>query len=220
GRKWRKIGEGWMTFWGDDGEVQLVVVDTLDKFADLDAKRSESDTGVIRETIDPLYPLLDLGVSVVLITHQRKEEGSHGLRVRGGTSLVGSADVIVEVERLPASANLTKEARVLKLVSRFTDAPEEIVVELGENGWRSIGTVRGAARQARREELLELLDDEPGTLEEILERAGLPASNGRTVRRGLNALSEEGLAERSGEGKRGDPYRWALSENGRRFRAS
>jgi len=41
-----------------------VVVDTLDKFADIDAKRSEADTWVIREMVDPLYPLLDLGVAM------------------------------------------------------------------------------------------------------------------------------------------------------------
>jgi hypothetical protein len=97
GRSWPKLMEAVLEFCREHPDVRIVVVDTLDKFADLTAKRSEADTGVIRETIDPLYPILDLGVAVVLITHQRKEEGAYGLRVRGGTSLTGSADVIVEV---------------------------------------------------------------------------------------------------------------------------
>src|SRR5262245_36577820 len=75
GRKWAKIVEAAAAYCRDHPEIGLVVVDTLDKFADLDARRSEADTGVIRETIDPLYELLDLGVCVILITHQRKEEG-------------------------------------------------------------------------------------------------------------------------------------------------
>jgi hypothetical protein len=73
GRKWARIAKDAADFCRAHPEIGLVVVDTLDKFADLDAKRSEADTGVIRETIDPLYELLDLGVCVILITHQRKE---------------------------------------------------------------------------------------------------------------------------------------------------
>jgi hypothetical protein len=102
--KWPAIVAEVARFCETHPEIELVVVDTLDKFIDVDARRSESDTGVVRETIEPLYELLALGVAVVLITHQRKEEGSFGLRVRGGTSLTGSADIIIEVERL-RSAN-------------------------------------------------------------------------------------------------------------------
>jgi KaiC/GvpD/RAD55 family RecA-like ATPase len=216
GRSWAKLAEAVLEFCREHPEVRVVVVDTLDKFADLTAKRSESDTGVIRETIDPLYPILDLGAAVVLITHQRKEEGSFGLRVRGGTSLTGSADVIVEVERPPESAGLGREARVVKLVSRFTDAPDEIAVELGEGGWRSIGTVAAAVRRMRQEEVLALFDGDPLTVDEFLGVAKGRLSR-RTLQRRLGALERDGLVARLGEGVRGDPHRFALTDGGRIF---
>ena len=65
-----------------------------------------------------------------------------------------------------------------------------------------------------------LLADEPLTLEELLAEGGLTNTNARTVRRRLDELVEHDLALRTGEGKRLDPFRWALSENGRFFRDS
>jgi DNA-binding transcriptional ArsR family regulator len=218
GRSWAKTITSVVEFCRTRPEVGIVVCDTLDKFADLSPTRSESDTGVVREMIDPLYPLLDLGVCVILITHQRKAEGEYGLRVRGGTALTGSVDVIVEVERPSQSAGLSGASRVVKIVSRFAGAPDEIAVELGADGWRSLGTVDAAARRSKREEILALLDDEPVTLEDVHERAGDVSKD--TVRRRLRELVEHGLAERVGEGKRSDPHRWKLSLNGRVFLGS
>ena len=108
----------------------------------------------------------------------------------------------------------------MKIVSRFAGAPDEIAVELDEDGWRSLGTVEAAARRSKREEVLALLGDEPLTLEELLAAGGLTSTNARTVRRRLDELVEHDLALRTGEGKRLDPFRWELSENGRFFRDS
>ena len=132
GRTWPKTVAAVVAFCRAHPEVGVVVVDTWDKFVGLSASRSEADTGVIIETIEPLWELLGLGVCVILITHQRKQEGEHGLRVRGGTALTGSVDVIVEVERPTQSAGLSSTARVVKIVSRFAGAPDEIAVELDE----------------------------------------------------------------------------------------
>jgi putative DNA primase/helicase len=217
GRKWPRIVADGVAFCREHPEIQVVVVDTIDKFADLDAKRSESDTGVIREMVDPLYELLDLGVAVVLITHQRKQEGEHGLRVRGGTSLTGSADVIAELERAPASAGLPTSARVLKIVSRFEGTPDEITVELDER-WRAIGSLAAAKRRARREQVLELLTPEPQTLDEIHARAD--GVSQRTLRYRLEELVADELAEREGAGVKGDPWRWWLSQSQPGFNAT
>jgi Bifunctional DNA primase/polymerase, N-terminal/AAA domain/Primase C terminal 1 (PriCT-1) len=214
--KWKRIVAEAARFCDAHPEVELVVVDTIDKFADIDAKRSESDTGVIRETVEPLYDLLALGVAVVLVSHQRKEEGSFGLRVRGGTALTGSVDIIVEVERLAKSAKAPTGARVLKIVSRFGDAPEEIAVELEGDSWTASGSLRAAVRRWKRERILELLSTVPATLEEIHGRTGEELSQ-RSLRRRLDELVTDGLVELGGEGVKGDPYRWALSQAGREF---
>lgn len=215
--KWPRIVAEAARFCKQHPEIALVVVDTIDKFADIDAKRSESDTGVIRETIEPLYGLLSLGVAVVLITHQRKEEGSFGLRVRGGTSLTGSVDIIVEVERPPATANAPSAARVLKIVSRHADSPEEITVQLDGDKWTASGTLKAAARRWRGERVLDLLTDGFETIEEIHQRASGELSP-RTLRRRLGELVEDGHVEVSGEGVKGDPCRWRLSQNHPRIR--
>jgi Bifunctional DNA primase/polymerase, N-terminal/AAA domain/Primase C terminal 1 (PriCT-1) len=212
-RSWPKIVEAAVAFCRAHPEVGVCVIDTWDKFVGLTAKRSETDTGVIVESVEPLYELLGLGVCVILITHQRKEHGEFGLRVRGGTALTGSADVIVEVERASESAGLSKQSRVLKIVSRFAGAPDEIAVELAEDEWRSLGTVKGAQRRARREETLGLLSGEPATREQLVQAAAGKLSD-RTLRRRLDELVRQGLVERVGEGTKGDPYRWRLTEAG------
>jgi DNA-binding HxlR family transcriptional regulator len=217
-RSWAKTVEEAVSFCRSHPEVGVCVVDTWDKFVGLSASRSEADTGVIVESIEPLYELLGLGVCVILITHQRKEEGSFGLRVRGGTALTGSADVIVEVERPSESAGLSSQARVVKIISRFADAPDEFAVELGEEEWRSLGPVQAARRRTRRDQAITWLDDEPASLEELHEQAGGPSKD--TVRRRLGELVRDGLAELTGEGVKGDPWRWRLSESGRGFVAT
>jgi DNA-binding HxlR family transcriptional regulator len=217
-RTWAQTIEQAVAFCRSHPEVGVCVVDTWDKFVGLSASRSEADTGVIVESIEPLYELLGLGVCVILITHQRKEEGSFGLRVRGGTALTGSADVIVEVERPSESAGLSSQARVVKIVSRFAGAPDEFAVELVEEEWRSLGPVQAAKRRTRRDQALAWLDEQPAALEEIHERA--EGTSKRTLRRRLGDLVRDGLAELTGEGVKGDPWRWQLSESGSEFRAS
>jgi AAA domain/Bifunctional DNA primase/polymerase, N-terminal/Primase C terminal 1 (PriCT-1) len=216
--RWARLVEEAVRFCEQHPDIGLVVVDTIDKFADIDSKRSEGDTGVIRETIEPLYQLLGLGVAVVLITHQRKEEGDFGLRVRGGTALTGSADIIVEVERVSAAV-APASARVLKIVSRFVDAPGEITVELDGDCWTSTGTLKAAVRRWRGERVLELLTETPATLEEVHERAK-DALSKRTLRRRLEDLVDEGIIELSGEGVRGDPWRWSVSQSRSAIRAN
>src|SRR5262249_26061267 len=194
GRTWPKTVKEAVEFCRSHPEVGVCVVDTWDKFVGRTAKRSETDTGVIVEAIEPLYELLGLGVCVILITHQRKEEGSFGLRVRGGTALTGSADVIVEVERASESAGLSKQARVVKLGSRFAGAPDEFAVELDGDDWRSLGPIKGAQRRSRREHALTWLGVDTQMLEQVLEHAGGLSKN--TVRRRLDELVRDGLAER------------------------
>lgn len=216
GRKWARIIADAAAFCGEHAEVRVVVVDTIDKFADLDAKRSEADTGVIREMIDPLYELLDLGCAVLLVTHQRKQEGEHGLRVRGGTSLTGSADIIVEIERPAPSAGLSRQARLVKFTSRFEGSPDELAVLLNhDGGWQPIGNLAAVKRQARREQILALLDATAATLDEIHARGD--GASKRTLRRRLAELVIDGLAERCGEGVKADPWRWRLTEAGALF---
>jgi hypothetical protein len=131
--------------------------------------------------------------------------------VRGGTSLTGSVDVIVEVERPPASMNAPEGARVLKIISRYAGAPDEIMVVLEGDSWKAAGPVKVAAQRWRAERVLELLTPEPSTREEILARSGGELSE-PTLRRRLDALVAQGQVELSGSGVKGDPWRWRLSQ--------
>jgi DNA-binding HxlR family transcriptional regulator len=108
---------------------------------------------------------------------------------------------------------------VLKLVSRFTDTPDEIAVELGESGWRSLGTVSAAVRKMRQGDVLGLVAEEPLTREQLVEAAAGRLSE-PTLRRRLGELVERALVARIGEGTKGDPYRWQLTEAGLAFRVN
>ena len=133
GRTWPKTVAAVVAFCRARPEVGIVRRRHLGQVRrpQLVASRRPTPATIV-EMIEPLYELLGLGVCVILITHQRKAEGEYGLRVRGGTALTGSADVIVEVERPSQSAGLSGTARVVKIVSRFAGAPDEIAVELDE----------------------------------------------------------------------------------------
>jgi AAA domain len=216
--KWAKRVREVIRFCEEHPDIELVVVDTLDKFADIDAHRSENDAGVIRETVDPLWPLLATGVAVVLIFHHRKEPGEHGTRVRGGTGWVGAVDIIAELER-SSNKDAPAGVRVLKFTSRFADAPERLTLELKGDEWTASTSAKAAARRWRRDHVLRLLTTEPATREEIIARAEGGLSE-PTLRRRLGELVADGLAEIVGEGTRGDPKRWRLSQSGLAFVAN
>jgi Sigma-70, region 4 len=189
-------------------ELGLLVVDTFDKWTGLRGD-DENKTGAILHALEPLAQATAANLAPFLITHHRKSGGQFGEAVRGGNALVGWADIVIEIDRLPASLDATRRQRLLSCIGRFEEVPER-VVELEENAYVDVGDVEEVRADHERGQLLEAVRDigQPATSAEIAEALNVTES---TVRSRLHAAMRRGDLVRSGAGKKGDPFRWAAA---------
>ncbi len=205
-----------------DQGARIVVVDTVAAWAGIE------DENVASEVEEALRPIVTLcqehGAALVLLHHLRKTPGPEGTAHRGSGHLVALADVALELRR-PEGGNAPPNRRVLIAQSRYSETPAELVIELGPDGYVALGS--GEEVQYRRaiEALLDLLpgpaeepipfearakdgEEPPDTVMGRLADLRLPRS---TVQRALAELVGDGLVERTGGGRRGDPYRYRLA---------
>jgi AAA domain len=181
--------------------LEILVVDTLDKWIGLRGD-DESKSGAMLERIEPLLEAAADGLAVLVTTHQRKAEGTFGEAVRGSSALVGAADVVVELERLKDAG---PHARVLRSTSRFLGTPEELALELTENGYVARGDVEALKARVDTDRIRQELSDAPATSKEIADAAELPEA---TVRRHLTeARARGGRSHRLRSGVLGAAFR-------------
>lgn len=175
-----------------DRELVVLVVDTLDKWTGL-AGDAESKAGAILVALEPLMVAAGDGLAVVISSHQRKAAGTHGEAVRGSNALVGSVDVVAELERV--TDTLGPNVRVLKSESRFAGTPQELACELTETGYVARDAVDAMAEAAEVDRLLKALKASPDvTITDLVEQ-GFPKT--RTGER-LGRLLEDGAVTRTG----------------------
>jgi len=97
-------------------------------------------------------------------------------------------------------------------LSRFSETPEELVVELTEQGYIALGGKADVALQEAREAILATAPTskaEAVTLEEITEAANTMRS---TAQRALKELVSGGGIQRVGTGRKGNAFRYFISE--------
>jgi hypothetical protein len=187
-------------------ELEMLVVDTWDRWTNLRGD-SENAAGAVNEALGPLQYAAASGLAVLIVTHQRKSLGEFGEAVRGSNALTGGVDVVAELERPAPSLSLSKHARVLRAVSRFSSTPDELYLELDEheNTFLPIESPEEVKAAAERERIVAVLTGDGATSKEIAAEVELPEA---TVRQHLNTLLELDHAVRTGAGKRNNPYRW------------
>jgi hypothetical protein len=185
------------------GAVALVV-DTLPYWASM-AAEAEKDAGHAAAAMAPLLDATRAGLAVLVPLHARKGGGDDGEGVRGSSAITGTGDIVLELGR-----GKHPRERILLALSRFPSTPGSLVIERDELGaWSALGEgERGDARAiADRRAILKALDDGPLTRAE-LERATVAPE--RQWHDEMRSLEGEGTVQRTGAGKRGDPYRWEL----------
>jgi 5S rRNA maturation endonuclease (ribonuclease M5)/DNA-binding transcriptional ArsR family regulator len=202
GQPWAEVVEQAVAYCHARGHG-LLAVDTWDKWTGLRGD-DENKSGPVIEALQPLMKAAGAGLSVVLVTHQRKSAGVYGEAVRGSNALTGSVDVIAELERVSD----VPHARVLQSVSRFGGTPEELALELSDAVYTARGDAGALRARLDTERVLDQLSEtEEITAEELAEAAELPKG---TVHKRLTELHGEGTVERTGEGKKGSPFRWKI----------
>jgi hypothetical protein len=189
--------------------AKLLVVDTLAQFAGLSGD-SENDSGAILEAIRPLQEIAGMEVGVFILYHDRKSGGDVADATRGSSALPGAADIVLSLRR--PEGNGRKSLRVLQSLSRFSETPEELVIELTDQGYVALGEKSDVALQEATKGLLACIptsETHALILDDLCSEAGIKRA---TAQRALAALVSGGDIQRIGEGKRGNPFRFFVTE--------
>jgi hypothetical protein len=200
--------------------ISLVFIDSLAAFWNI---KSEIDNAEIQRVLDPLRQLArQENVAICLVHHESKFGGrdsngnatSDGKSIRGGGALLGAVDQAITM----ASYGKSATRRLLSSNGRRAEAPRKLIIELsGEPAlsnpkpysFKVIGTPDQMTSQGYQDAMKEILTDEWQTIEEIDEQSAFSED---VTRKALEGLFEAGEAERDGKGKKGDPYKYRLSQ--------
>jgi len=195
----------------------LVVVDTMTAWTGIEDENSAPE---VEANLRPIISLCQArGASLLLLHPLRKSDGPEGTAHRGSGHLVAMADVALELRR--TDGNTAERRRVLTALSRYQETPEELVIELGEEGYTALGTRPEVVHSQARAALLDVMPgpgEEPVPFESSREKdtlMGRLAEAGlkfpRTpLQRALDELVTSGQVERLGEGKKGAPFVYRL----------
>jgi AAA domain len=187
---------------------RLLLVDTLTQWAGIQGD-GENAAGEAMTAARPLQEAAGVhGIAVVILRHGRKSGGEVGDDGRGSSAFAGAVDIVLSLKRPEGHADPT--VRVLHALSRFTDTPETLAIQLTENGYQAIGNEAAMVASLARRALLDVApaaSDDAKTVDELLALSGVKRSSGQEA---LGELFREGSLTRIGAGKRGDPYRYHL----------
>jgi hypothetical protein len=187
-------------------EARLMIVDTLGQFAGLRGD-AENNSGDALAAIRPLQEATTIGIGSIVVRHERKGGGDIGESGRGSTAFAGAVDTIMTLQRQDGHGR--DSVRLIKAVSRFDETPADLVIELAEGGYVSLGTSPDAIAQAARAAILEAVPNDAWralALNDLLPQ--LPGAKRATTQRMVRDLVETGELRRVGAGVRRDPYRY------------
>jgi hypothetical protein len=193
-----------------DVDAVLLVVDTLAQFAGLRGD-TENNAGAALEALAPLQLAIADGLGVLLTRHDRKGGGEVGDSARGSSAFSGVVDIVLQIQR--GEGNTRPTIRVINALSRFDATPDQLMIELTNDGYVALGDKTAVASDEARNALRDTAptsEAEAMTEKELLDAVDAK----RTVGQGaLRSLVDEGILICIGEGKRGNPYRyWRPSE--------
>jgi len=193
--------------WCRDHGVGVVVVDSLSKVWRAFGVEDENDPVQVEQALHPLLTFARTAhVALLVLHHLRKSGGDEGLDFRGSGQIMAAFDIAVSFRRFSTNPEVEDPRRVLHSLSRFEETPRQLVVEYVDHRYRACGTPGEVRRRTERDALLVVLTAEPQTAEDLANASNLAASAARTV---LRALVDQHLVERTGAGRKGDPFRYS-----------
>jgi hypothetical protein len=182
----------------------LIIVDTFQRFARL---KNISDYAEVTNATEPLVEIARESDAVLLCAvHAKKQnkDGDDGDAVLGSTGLFGAVDTLISLKKT------MNGSRVMSTEQRYGDNMPETVLALDPETKRlSLSGERADVdRIVIEQRILSALAESP----DLTEPALLAEVGGRTetAKAALKALLKNGRISRSGEGVRGDPYKYRL----------
>jgi len=150
-REWGDFLKDYSTFC-EENHIELVIVDTLASFWSV---RNENDASEVAEALMPLNFLTEKNIAVLLIHHFRKSGGKDGVATRGSGALAGHSDIIIEFRR--AEEGSTSSIRKLATYSRYEETPKDVVIELRDGEYRTVGDSSEYVKEAKLNKFLEAM---------------------------------------------------------------
>ncbi len=187
--------------------ADLIVMDPL---VNLWPVRDENDNA---QVLSALLPLSHVAAkpALLLVHHHRKGDGEEATASRGAGALTGFVDTIIELRRFDPSRREDRR-RVLTGYGRDDETPEELVVELTEEGYVSHGARSEVAVLEILPTIAGILPAEPPgwTRNEVLEHwpEGRQRPRVEKLLAALHRGAEAGQWQQTGEGRRGSPWRY------------
>jgi hypothetical protein len=186
--------------------ADVLVVDTLAQFAGLRGD-SENSVGAAQEAMQPLQEAAARDLAVIITRHERKGGGEVGESARGSSAFGGAVDIIMSVRRPQGEARPT--VRVIESLSRFDETPDKLIVELTDDGYRSLGDDSAFAEREAMSAIVELLPvrvEKAMPTRDVLAKLLVQGIKRTVATKALTKLATAGTVRRIGEGKRGSPY--------------
>lgn len=187
-------------------EAGLLVVDTISQWSGIRGD-AENNAGDALEAVRPLQQAAALhGLAVVIVRHSRKGGGDVGEDGRGSSAFAGAVDVVLSLRRPEGSTQ--PNVRVLHALSRYAATPETLALQLTAEGYVALGNEAAYAFEIAKRQVVDVAPHTPDqamTLDELIDAAKVRRTSGQEA---IAALLELGRLSRTGEGKRGSPYRY------------
>jgi len=114
--------------WAAGQGIGLVVIDPIANLI----PGEENASGAMLDFLLPLAAFTRQAAAVLLLHHPRKSDGGEGRAARGSGALPGFVDIVLEMRR--RDGDLHSRVRNLTALSRFTQTPAELCIELTATG--------------------------------------------------------------------------------------
>ena len=189
--------------------AKLLIVDTIGQFANLRGD-GENDAAAALQVMKPLQEVAASGLGVIVVRHERKSGGDVGDSGRGSTAFGVAVDVVLSIRR--PKGNTRQTLREIQSLSRFSETPNELVIELTDDGYSALGEMHTVQTKEAEEPILAATpssEEDAIRLKDIIEASGVKRA---TAQRAIKNLLAEAKIVKLGSGKRGDPYRFWTPE--------
>ena len=119
--------------------------------------------------------------------------------------LCGRRDIVISLRR--PDGNQPRNVRLIQAVSRFDD-PGDLLIELTDDGYRSLGAPGDSAKAQASENVLSAIPKskkQAATIQELVQITGESRAHLQKI---LDDLLEARRILRSGTGRKGSPFRY------------
>jgi hypothetical protein len=192
--------------------LSLVAIDSLSVFF---PGRGESNAEIMMEFLTTLRPLTAQGLCVKLLHHPNKAEVAAGLMARGSGVLGSFADIIIEQTYYTSASDSDRRRRLVSL-SRDSETPRQLVIELNADGtdYTGLGSFEEAEYTQNWQRIRAVLWAAPARLTRQEIRRHWPADTeppeSSTLWRWLDRAVAQRVLLREGTGRKNDPFRYWL----------